>query len=65
VWRPGVTAAQWRSEKLGGEAFWRRRGEGRSAVICGVLRGVLGLTFIGPGEGAGGVAGVTVVMNGY
>jgi hypothetical protein len=27
--------------------------------------GVLRVAFIGPGEGAGGVAGVTAVMNGY
>jgi hypothetical protein len=27
--------------------------------------GVLGVAFIGPGEGAGGVAGVTAVMSGY
>jgi hypothetical protein len=27
--------------------------------------GVLGVAFIGLGEGTGGVAGVTAVMNGY
>jgi hypothetical protein len=27
--------------------------------------GVLGVAFIGPGEGARGVVGVTAVMNGY
>jgi hypothetical protein len=27
--------------------------------------GVLGVAFIGPGEGAEGVARVTAVMNGY
>jgi hypothetical protein len=26
---------------------------------------VLGVAFIGPGEGVGGVTGVTAVMNGY
>jgi hypothetical protein len=41
VWRPGVAAAQWLSEKLGGEAFRRGR-EGRSTVRCGVLRGSSG-----------------------
>jgi hypothetical protein len=39
VWRPGVAAARWRSEKFDGEAFRRGRGEGRSVVRCGVLRG--------------------------
>jgi hypothetical protein len=42
VWRSGGAAARWRSEKLGGEAFRRGRGEGRSAVRCGVLRGSSG-----------------------
>jgi hypothetical protein len=28
-------------------------------------QGVLGVAFIGPGEGAGGVARVTAAMNGY
>jgi hypothetical protein len=27
--------------------------------------GVLGVAFIGPREGAGGVVGLTVAMNGY
>jgi hypothetical protein len=27
--------------------------------------GDLGVAFLGPGEGTGGVAGVTTVMNGY
>jgi hypothetical protein len=27
--------------------------------------GVLGVAFIGPGEGVGGMARVTAVMNGY
>jgi hypothetical protein len=64
VWRPGIAAARWRLEQLSGEAFRRRRGEGRSAVRCGVLRGSSG-GFYRAGEGAGGVAGVTAAMNGY
>jgi hypothetical protein len=62
VWPSGVTSALWRSEKLGGEAFWRGRGEGRSAVECS--RGPRGGFYRVEG-GAGGVAGVTAAMNGY
>jgi hypothetical protein len=51
VWQPGVTAARWQSEKFDGEAWSAPR--------------VLGVAFIGLGEGAGGVARVTAVMNGY
>jgi hypothetical protein len=45
VWQPGIAAARWQSEKLGGEAFRLGRGEGRSAVRCGVLRGTSGWLF--------------------
>jgi hypothetical protein len=48
MWRPGVAAAWWRSEKLDGEAFRRGR-EGRSAVRCGVLRGPQGGFYMGGG----------------
>jgi hypothetical protein len=54
VWRPGVAAAWWRSEKLGGEAFRRGRGEGRSAVRCGVLRGSSGWLLWGRGRASEG-----------
>jgi hypothetical protein len=40
-----------------------RRREGHGEVWS--APGVLGVAFIGPGEGAGGVAGVTAVMSGY
>jgi hypothetical protein len=40
--RGGCQASRWRSEKLGGEAFRRGRGEGRNTVRCGVLRGSSG-----------------------
>jgi hypothetical protein len=42
VWRLGITAAWWRSKKISGEAFRRGRGERRSVVRCGVLRGSSG-----------------------
>jgi hypothetical protein len=34
-------------------------------VRCGGAPGVVGLSFIGPGEGARGVARVTAVMNSH
>jgi hypothetical protein len=40
--RCGGRASQWRSEKFDSEAFRRGRGEGRSVVKCGVLRGSSG-----------------------
>jgi hypothetical protein len=46
----------------------RRSGAGRRRDQRGEVwsaPGVLGVAFIGPGEGTGGVAGVTVAMNGY
>jgi hypothetical protein len=42
AWRPGDTAARRSHEKLGGEGFWRRKGEERGSVRCGVLRGSSG-----------------------
>jgi hypothetical protein len=54
VWRPGDAAARRSHGKLGGEGFLRGRGEERGSVRSGVLRGVIGVAFIGPREGAGG-----------
>jgi hypothetical protein len=42
VWRPGDGAAQWWLGKLGGEEFRLGRGEERSSVRCGMLRGSSG-----------------------
>jgi hypothetical protein len=60
VWRPGdavvVGEARW-----GGVPTWERRREGFSEVWS--APGVIGVAFIGSGEGAGGVAGVMVAMN--
>jgi hypothetical protein len=42
VWRPDDAAARWWSGKLGGEEFWGGRGEERSSVRCGMLRGSSG-----------------------
>jgi hypothetical protein len=42
---------------------WERRREERGEVWS--APGVLEVAFIGPREGAGGVAGVTAAMNGY
>jgi hypothetical protein len=49
--------------KLGGGAFRHRRRDGRSSVRGEKLWGS-SRAFIGVGGGAGGVAGVTAVMNG-
>jgi hypothetical protein len=57
-WREEVTGTRW-----GGVPAWERRREGLGEV-CGAP-GVVGVAFIGPGEGAGGVAGVTAVMNSH
>jgi hypothetical protein len=57
-WREEVTGTQWR-----GVPARERRREGLGEV-CGAS-GVVGVAFIGPGEGAGGVAGVTAVMNSH
>jgi hypothetical protein len=65
VWRPGDAAARRSHGKLGGEGFRRRIGEERVSVRCGVLRGVIEVAFIRPGEGTGGVAGVMVAMNSH
>jgi hypothetical protein len=55
VWWPGVAVVWWRSEKLGGEAFRHGRGEGRSAVRCGVLWGPRGGFYrVGGGQRRGG-----------
>jgi hypothetical protein len=45
LWRPGVAAVRWRSEKFDGEAFRHGRGEGRSVVRCGVLQGSSGWLY--------------------
>jgi hypothetical protein len=58
---------RWREEVTGtrsrGVPAWERRREGLGEV-WGAL-GVVGVAFIGPGEGVGGVAGVTAVMNSH
>jgi hypothetical protein len=51
-----------RERRCGGRTRERRREE-RGEVWSAL--GVLGVAFIGLREGAGGVAGVTVAMNGY
>jgi hypothetical protein len=53
-----VREAQW-----GGVLAWERRREGLGEVWS--APGVVGVAFIGPGEGTGGVAGVTATMNGH
>jgi hypothetical protein len=59
--RDGVKKSQ--EARWGGVPAWERRreelGEVRSAP------GVVGMAFIGPGEGVGGVAGVTAAMNSH
>jgi hypothetical protein len=50
--------AQW-----GGVPAWERRREGLGEVWS--ILGVIGVAFIGPGEGAGGVAEVTAAMNSH
>jgi hypothetical protein len=57
AWRPGDVAARRGHEKLGGEGFWRggRRREGLGEVWG--APGVIGVAFIGPGEGTGGGGG--------
>jgi hypothetical protein len=56
-WREEDTGTRW----VGFPARERRR-EGRGEV-WGAPR-VIRVAFIGPGEGAGGVAGVTATVNG-
>jgi hypothetical protein len=41
-WLTGARVAVWQSKKFDAEAFRRRRGEGRSVVRCGVIRGSSG-----------------------
>jgi hypothetical protein len=64
VWRPGVAAARWSSgnSMRGGGVFRCGRGDARNSVRVEKLRGSSG-AFIGVG-GAGGVNGVTAVVNG-
>jgi hypothetical protein len=57
-WREEVTGTRW-----GGVPARERRRKGLGEV-WGAPR-VVGVAFIGPGEGAGGVAGVTAVMNSH
>jgi hypothetical protein len=57
-WREEVTGTRW-----GGVPARERRREGLGDMWG--ASGVVGVAFIGPGEGAGGVAGVTAVMNSH
>jgi hypothetical protein len=57
-WREEVTRTRW-----GGVPARERRREGLGEVWG--TPGVVGVAFIGPGEGAGRVAGVTAVMNSH
>jgi hypothetical protein len=52
-----------REARWGGVPVWERRREGLGEVWG--APGVVGVAFIGPGEGVGGVAGVTVAMNSH
>jgi hypothetical protein len=63
AWRPGDGGGVKRTWELGGEGFRHGRGEEKGTVRCGVLR-VVGVAFIWPGEGTGGVAKVTAAVNG-
>jgi hypothetical protein len=57
-WREEVKGTRW-----GGVPAQERRREGPGEVWG--APGVVGVAFIRPGEGAGGVAGVTAVMNSH
>jgi hypothetical protein len=65
VWWTGVTAARWWSGGLGGEAFRRGRGEERSSVRGGMLRGS-SVAFIGAGghRSNGGINGFNAIEDG-
>jgi hypothetical protein len=62
AWRPGDGGGMKRSRETrwGGFPAWERGGEGRGEVWD--APGVVGVAFIGSGEGTegGGVAGITV-----
>jgi hypothetical protein len=58
LWHEKVAGTQW-----GGFSSRERRRGGRGEVRG--APGVVGEAFIGPVEGAGGVAGVTAVMNSH
>jgi hypothetical protein len=60
--RHGGAKKSWEA-RWGGVPAWERRREGLSEV-WGAL-GVVGVAFIGPREGTGGVAGVTAAMNSH
>jgi hypothetical protein len=65
----GVATGRCSGVKRSREAQWGgvpARGRGREGLgeVCGAP-GVVGVAFIGPGEGAGGVAGVTPAMNSH
>jgi hypothetical protein len=56
-WHEEDTGTRW-----GGFPTRERRREGRGEVWGAT--GFIGVAFIGPGEGTGGVAGVTAAVNG-
>jgi hypothetical protein len=64
AWRPsnGSGVKRSRETRWGGFLVWERRREGHGEVWG--APGVVGVPFIGLGEGAGEVAGVMAVVNG-
>jgi hypothetical protein len=65
TWRPGNGGGVKRSRETrwGGVSAREKRREELGEVWG--ASGIVGVAFIGPGEGAGGVAGVTAVMNSH
>jgi hypothetical protein len=62
AWQLGDAAVRRGHEKLGEEGF--RCGREGLGEVWGAPR-VIGVAFIGPREGTGGVAGVTAAMNSH